>query len=116
MGELWIALGIVVVLGALAGAWTLAPTTLLLIGFWVTLGGLAFGLPTGALYHVLLYRSLSACGRLPERWWLAPTALHGELPASDRAQVLGWCYAGATGCFLCFVGCALVALAAWRGI
>lgn len=116
MGELWIALGMVALLGALAGTYALAPTTLLLIGFWITLGGLAFGLPTGALYHVLLYRSLAACGRLPARWWLSPTSLHGAIPAPDRAQVLAWCYAGAAGCFCCFVGCALVALAAWRGI
>ena len=65
MGELWIAFGFVALLGALAGSYALEPTTLLLLGFWVTLGGLVFGLPTGALYHVLLYRSLTACGRLP---------------------------------------------------
>jgi hypothetical protein len=116
MGELWIALGIVASLGALAATYLVPPVTLLLIGFWVTLGGLVFGLPTGALYHVLLYRSLAACGRLPERWWLSPTSLHGALPAEDRASVLAWCYAGAAGCFACFVGCALVALAAWRGL
>ena len=116
MGELWIALGICAALGTLAALWLVAPTTLLMLGFWTTLLGLAFGIPTGALYHVELHRSLSACSRLPARWWIAPTALHGELPAEDRARVLAWCYAGAAGFLVTLLGCALVALAVWRGI
>jgi hypothetical protein len=116
MGELLIALGICAALGAAAALWMIAPATLLLLGFWTTLVGLAFGIPTGALYHVALHRSLRACSRLPARWWVAPTALHGELPAEDRARVLGWCYAGAAGFGITLLGCVLVALAIWRGL
>jgi hypothetical protein len=94
----------------------LAPTTLLVVGFWTTLVGLVLGLPTGALYHLELRRSLLACGRLPERWWISPTALHGEIPPADRLRVLGWCYAGAAGFLACMLGCLIVALAVWRGI
>jgi hypothetical protein len=72
--------------------------------------------PTGLLYHVELRRSLLARQRLPRRWWLRPTSLHGEIRASDRLRVLGWCYAGAAGFLVTLAGCALVALAAVRGI
>ena len=94
----------------------LAPATLLLVGFWTTLGGLALGIPTGALYHVELHRSLSACARLPERWWVSPTSLHGLIPPTDRVRVLGWCYAGAAGFVVTVLGCVLVAFALFRGL
>lgn len=116
VGELLFALGIVVALGGLAGLWALAPTTLLMVGFWTTLGGLALGVPTGVLYHVELHRSLSACSRLPARWWVAPTSLHGEIPREDRVRVLGWCYAGAAGFVVTVIGCVIVAFALFRGL
>jgi hypothetical protein len=116
MGELWIALGLVAVLCGVAATWSVPPATLLVAGFWTTLAGLAFGVPTGVLYHVALRRSLLSCARLPERWWLNPTALHGEIPEADRLRVLGWCGAGAAGFLVTLAGCAIVALAAWRGI
>ena len=114
MGELWIALGLVAALGALAAIWSLEPATLLIVGFWVTLAGLGFGIPTGVVYHVALRRALLACGRLPARWWLRPTELHGDIPAPDRTRVLAWCGAGAAGFLVTLVGCALIALSAWR--
>lgn len=116
MAELLLALGIAAALGALAGLWMLAPTTLLLVGFWTTFAGLVLGIPTGALYHVELHRSLSACSRLPERWWVAPTSLHREIPREDRVRVLGWCYAGAAGFVVTVLGCILVAFALFRGL
>lgn len=115
MTELWIALGLCAAFGALAALWTLAPITLLFAGAWTTVAGLVLGIPTGFLYHVELRRSLLACEKLPERWWLDPTALHGAIPRADRRWVLGWCYAGAAGFLVTIVGCAIVALAAWRG-
>jgi hypothetical protein len=115
MTELWIVLGLCAALGGLAALWTLEPITLLYAGAWVTALGLAFGVPTGVWYHVALWRSLSARARLPERWWLDPIALHGDIPREDRFRVLAWCYAGAAGFLVTIVGCALVALGAWRG-
>jgi hypothetical protein len=116
MAELFLALGICAALGGLAGLWMLAPETLLLVGFWTTLGGLALGIPTGALYHLELYRSLRACERLPERWWVAPISHHRVIPSEDRMRVLGWCYVGAAGFLVTVLGCALVALALLRGL
>ena len=102
--------------GALAALLTVAPPTLLIAGFWIAVAGLAFGVPTGLLYHVELRRSLLARKRLPSRWWLRPTSLHGEIAEADRFRVLAWCYAGAAGFALSMAGCALVAVAALRGI
>jgi hypothetical protein len=116
MAEVGIALLLLLVLGGLAAALAVAPATLLVAGFWTAAAGLALGVPTGALYHVALRRSLRAAARLPARWWWNPTALHDAIPAPDRARVLGWCYAGAGGFLVTVLGCALVALAAWRGI
>jgi hypothetical protein len=116
MGEIGIALLLLLALGGLATALAVAPATLLIAGFWTTAAGLALGVPTGALYHVALRRSLLGVARLPERWWWNPTALHDAIPAGDRLRVLAWCYAGAAGFAVSVLGCALVALAAWRGI
>lgn len=116
MAEIAIALGLLAALGGLAAALAVEPATLLVWGFWTIAAGLAFGVPTGAIYHLALRRSLLAAARLPERWWWSPTALHDALPDADRTRVLAWCYAGAAGFLVTVLGCALVAMAAWRGI
>jgi hypothetical protein len=112
--EAWIALGLLAALAGSAVALAVAPDALLVAGFWIAVAGLAFGVPTGLVYHLALHRSLRAAGRLPARWWLHPTALHGELPRGDRPRVLAWCAAGALGFVVSVVGCALVALGALR--
>jgi len=116
MGEIAIAFGFLAAFGVLAAALAVEPAALLLAGFWTAAAGLAFGVPTGLLYHVALRRSLRAVDALPERWWWSPTSLHGGIPAADRRWVLGLCYAGALGFLVTVFGCALVALAAYRGI
>jgi hypothetical protein len=112
--EAGIALGLLLALAAGAAALAAAPDLLLLGGFWIAAAGLAFGVPTGLAYHLALRRALLAAGRLPARWWLRPTALHGALPHAQRARVLAWCAAGAAGFVLCVLGCALAALGALR--
>ena len=114
-------LEILVVLGVLAamGGWVVATTripaeTLLVAGFWLVLGGLVFGVPTGFLYHLLLRRSLLRRGALPARWWLQPTQFNAALPAADRRLVLGFCYAGAAGFLVTLLGCLVVGMGAWR--
>jgi hypothetical protein len=114
MGELLIALAILGALGGLAALLMVAPATLLIAGFWIAVAGLVFGVPTGAIYHVALRNALLDAQRLPPRWWLQPTALHGEIPNAARARVLAWCYAGALGFLVTVAGCALVAIAAFR--
>jgi hypothetical protein len=116
MGELLIAAAILGGLGVLAALFAVAPATLVVAGFWIAAAGLAFGVPTGAIYHVALRNALLGAERLPARWWLQPTALHGEIPEDDRRRVLAWCYAGALGFLVTVAGCALVAIAAFRGI
>ena len=94
----------------------LSADLLLRVGFWTVLGGLGFGLPTGALYHVGLHRSLARVGRLPRRWWLHPTSHHRLLPPEDAPSVLAWCRAGAFGCAVVFLGCAVAALGVWQAL
>jgi hypothetical protein len=116
MGEIAIALGLLAAFGALAAALAVDPAVLLIAGFWCAVAGLGFGVPTGLFYHVALRRSLLAVNQLPERWYWRPIELHDRIPDADRLWVLGWCYAGAAGFLVTVVGCALVAIAAWRGI
>jgi hypothetical protein len=116
MGEFLIAVAILAALGLLAALFAIAPATLLICGFWIAVAGLAFGVPTGAIYHVALRNALLGANRLPARWWLQPTALHDAIPAAARTRVLAWCYAGALGFLVTIAGCALVAVAAFRGI
>jgi hypothetical protein len=117
MLEIAIVLATLALLGA--GSFSvpaLSPELLLQLGFWTTALGLALGLPTGALYHVGLHRSLARVGRLPRRWWLHPTAHHRLLPPEDAPGVLAWCRAGALGCAVAFLGCAVAALGVWKAL
>jgi len=114
-------LEILVVLGVLAAmaGWVVATTSLavesvLIAGAWLVFGGLAFGVPTGFLYHLLLRRSLRRTGPLPAHWWLQPTRLHDAIAESDRPLVLGFCYAGAAGFLVTLLGCLVVAIGTWR--
>lgn len=109
---------IVLLLGA--GFWGIhlalnaAPEVLLFGGMWVVSAGFALGLPTGALYHLALYRSLRRVDALPTRWWLRPTSLHDRIPERDRFRVLGWCYLGAAGFLVIVAGIAITAAGAFR--
>jgi hypothetical protein len=116
MGEAFIALVLLAAFGVLAALFAISPATLVVLGFWIAAAGLALGVPTGAVYHVALRNALLRAGRLPSRWWLNPTSLHDALPDTVRTRVLGWCYAGAAGFLVTITGCALVAIAAFRGI
>lgn len=106
------------VLIAMAGwvllAASVAVESLFVAGFWLVVGGLAFGVPTGFLYHLALRQSLLRQGLLPARWWLQPTRLNPRVPAADRPLVLGFCYAGAAGFLVTVFGCVVVAIGAWR--
>lgn len=114
MIEAWVALGLLALLGAAGATLVIGPETLLLAGFWISAGGLGFGVPTGLLYHLALRRALLRAGRLPRRWWLRPTALHDAIPPAERLRVLGWCGAGAAGFAISLLGCVLVAIGAFR--
>jgi len=113
--EFLVSIAIVAFLGAFAlGLHVLAVETLLGIGLWLVVAGLLVGLPASAVYHALLRRSLLRLSALPAGWYWSPTSLHGRIPAQDRAAVLGFCFVGAAGFLAIVVGCAAIALAAWR--
>lgn len=114
MLEAGIALALLLLLGAAGLALAVAPETLLVAGFWIVAGGLAFGVPTGLLYHLALRRALLRAGCLPPRWWWQPTSLHGAIPTAERRWVLGWCGAGAAGFAISVLGCVAVAIGAVR--
>jgi hypothetical protein len=80
------------------------------IGVALVALGMAIGVPAGALYHVRLYRLVRPTGA----WWLRPTALHPRLDDADRSRVMGAFKIGAAGFVIAIVGCALVALGAFR--
>jgi len=95
-------------------AMNVGPELLLFGGLWVVAAGFALGVPTGALYHLALYRSLQRTDGLPPGWWWRPTSLHARIPQADRFHVLGWCYLGAAGFFVILVGIAIAAVGALR--
>jgi hypothetical protein len=112
--ETGIAVGCLALLAAIGVALSVAPESLLIAGVWLVAGGLAFGVPTGLVYHVALRRALLGAGCLPARWWWQPTALHPAIPPGARRWVLGWCGAGAAGFAVSVVGCIVVAIGAVR--
>ena len=114
MLETAIAVGCLALLASIGVALSVAPESLLVAGFWLVAGGLAFGVPTGFVYHVALRRALLGAGCLPARWWWQPTALHAAIPPSERLWVLGWCGAGAAGFAVSVLGCVVVAIGAVR--
>lgn len=112
--EVGIAVALLALLGATGIVLVVPPETLVVTGFWVAAGGLAFGVPTGLVYHLMLRRALLHAGCLPARWWWQPTALHPSIPSSERWHVLAWCGAGATGFAVSLLGCVVVAIGAIR--
>lgn len=114
MQEVLISLGIVILMSAAPLIGLGAPDAWMLVGFWLVVGGMLFGVPTGAVYHVLLRRALLKADALPERWWLQPTSLHGRLPPEQRFWVLGWCFLGAAGFVVTVIGCVAVGIGALR--
>jgi hypothetical protein len=90
------------------------PESVFVIGVLLVGAGLGFGIPTGLVYHLMLYRSLRRIGALPARWWLHPTALHHAIPPQDRVAVLAWCYAGALGFLVVVAGLPISAAGVWR--
>ncbi len=77
---------------------------------WLAAAGLVLGVPAGGLYHLRLYQALRPTGR----WWLHPTALHGQLTQAMRGRVMGAFTLGAAGFVLAAGGCVLLFLGSVR--
>ncbi len=112
----------------LVGALVAAATTLYWLAWsWLLWGGvglivcgLLVGVPTGALYHLRLRAVLAAEAALPARWWLHPTALHGDIPPPRRRWVMWPFYVGAAGFFAIVLGCGVMCVgflrSPWGGL
>ena len=106
------------VLGALLGLSTmmLVPwVTGMTIGFYVMIGGIVVGVPTGIVYHVLLYRALRPFGPLPKGWYWNATKLNDTAPRVLRRAIWIWCWIGAVGFFAIMLGVLMIVLAMVAG-
>jgi hypothetical protein len=105
---------VMLLVGALSALALLAPLIpvepVLMAGTLCTGFGLLLGVPTSFWYHVKLRAALLRSERLPERWWMHPVHLHGEIPAAERAGVMLWFYVGGVGFVFTLLGCAGVFL------
>lgn len=103
----------------LSGIWFTPWETLYYGGIWVTLAGFVIGVPTGFVYHVLLFRVLQPRGELPQGWFWKPLQFNARLRREERAGVMLWCYVGAFGFVIICLGLLLmgagVSMAVIRG-
>lgn len=120
MREMLLVLLIVVGMCLFSALWFVPWEILFRGGIVVISLGFAFGVPTGVVYHVLLYRALQPRGELPRGWVWRPIRLNGKLLPAERGPVLAWCYAGATGFVFIVFGILLMgggaALALIKGV
>ena len=89
------------------GSWKQSVLSVAAVGF-------AYGIPTAVVYHWRLYRSLVRADRLPERWWLSPTAHHDRVPRAERSGVFFWGAIGGSGFLVIVLGIILTSVGLWR--
>ncbi len=104
MLEMLVVVGLVGAVVGLGALLLLPWETLAVAGLWLIALGFLFGLPTGAWYHVELYRSLKPLGLLPEDWFWNPIQYNDDVPEADYRRVMALCYCGAAGFFVIVVG------------
>lgn len=114
MIEVALAVLLVVALAIAALVSSAAWHLLLEVGAICIAAGLLVAVPTGLVYHVVLYRRARLRGPVPERWWLRPVGLHAQLTRPDQRAVMPWFYSGAAGFLVAMLGCLLVAIGALR--
>lgn len=111
MREIGVAVGILVGMSGVAVAFYLPWTLSYTVGVWVTVLGAILGIPTGAIYHLQLYRILRARDQLPPGWYWQPISLNQRLTPWERPRVLPWCYVGGVGFMLMVLGLVILTLA-----
>jgi len=85
--------------------------TALPVGVALMATGSVVGIPTGFVYHVILYRALRAHGELERRWIWSPMDFHHRVPREALRPALPWFYVGGASCGLIFLGCGVIGLA-----
>lgn len=110
MREVVLTVLIVVVLVGLGLATLLPWETLFDAGAWLIFVGMLVGVPTGVVYHVLLYRSLEPRGELPSGWYWSAIKFNKLLLETERDTVMPWVYV--SGLFFFVVVLGLLAIGA----
>ncbi|MCP4674868.1 MAG: hypothetical protein GY854_05035 [Deltaproteobacteria bacterium] len=108
MRELLLVIVLVVVFAALGAVALVSWRTLFYVSIWLVVIGIVVGVPTGFIYHVLLYRKLKPRDEIPRGWVWGPIRLNAKLTPRERLLVLPWCYVGAMGFFVIIVGFVLI--------
>lgn len=120
MRELVLVLLIVVGMCLFSSIWFVPWELLFRGGILVIVAGFVLGVPTGAVYHLLLYQALAPRGELPKGWIWRPIRLNEKLKAEERGPIVAWCYAGGLGFVLIVLGILLlgggVTLALIKGV
>jgi hypothetical protein len=111
MRELLIAAGLTAALVGLAVLLLVRWESLFYWGLLLVAAGMIVGVPTGFVYHVLLYRTLRRRDRLEKGWIWKPFKLHVHLERGDKLRVMPWAYMGALGFFAIVLGQILMASA-----
>ena len=114
MLEAFLSLGIVLLFSVLAWAANAGAESMVWGGVAISAIGFAYGIPTAIVYHWMLYRALVRANRLPERWWLSPTAHHGLIPRNERGGVYAWGAIGGSGFMVIVLGILVTAVGLWR--
>jgi hypothetical protein len=109
-----ISLGILALLYVVGGSLHAETESMIYGGFALSAFGFAYGIPAAIVYHWALHRSLVRAHRLPNRWWLWPTAHHGSIPPGDRRLVLIWCAIGASGFLVIVLGIIITTIGLWE--
>lgn len=114
MREVFIALGLAAALALFAALLLLPWETLFSWGGILVAAGFGFGVPTGVVYHVQLYRVLRRRDGLPRGWIWKPFDLHPRLTTWEKRVVLPWGYAGGLGFMAIVAGQVLLVAAIIR--
>ena len=94
----WLLIGGVLILLLAAGGVALLPWNVLLqAGVALCAIGMLVGVPTGVVYHVLLYRELKPRDALDPDWIWNPIDHNERLTEAERKRVLPLAYVGAAG-------------------
>lgn len=111
MNEILMAITVVAGLALLGAASMLPWDTSLDVGLYLSAAGFAIGLPTGTVYHVVLWREMKHLpGGVPKGWIWNPIAHHHKLSSAALRRVRPWFFVGGFGFVVISAGLAMMVL------